>query len=547
MKNIKTLLIALATAANMLICSCDQGVTSSDTIPEPKSKAALQAATAPDTTGGSKGADWPQWGGSSHNNMASAEKGIPLEMDPGKKKKGSEEIDLATTKNVKWVAKIGSQSYGTPTVGEGKVLIGTNNESPRDSNHQGDRGIVMCFDEQDGSFLWQLVIPKLGAGKVSDWEYLGVCSSPLIHKGRAYFISNRCKVVCIDMEGMSNGNDGPFKDEAKFMATGGKVVQPGKGDGDVIWVYDMREELGVFPHNIASSSPAMVDGKLAVTTSNGVDWSHLNIPAPQAPCLILLDPATGELVGEEASKIGERVMHCNWSSPMIAKVAGQEAIFFGAGDGILYSFSPKAKEDDEGFLVLPENWRVDGNLPEYRHDKDGKKIKYATFEGPSEYISSPVYHEGKVIALLGQDPEHGEGVGRMMCVDATTGKVDWDYTGIERGISTASIADGLVYAADYRGRVHCVDFNSGEKIWMFDTKSHIWGSTLVADGKVFIGNEDGEVVILKHGRKLEEIGMIEFAAPVYASPIVANGVLYIASQTNLYAFGQKGSVKTAAK
>ena len=494
------------------------------------------------------GADWPEWGGSPHNNMASVSKSIPAQMDPGKRKKGSEEIDIATTKNVKWVAKIGSQSYGTPTVAEGKVLIGTNNESPRDANHQGDRGIVMCFDEKDGSFLWQLVIPKLGAGKVSDWEYLGVCSSPLIHNGRAYFISNRCKVVCLDMAGMSNGNDGPFKDEAKFMAAGGKVVEPGKNDGDVIWVYDMREELGVFPHNIASSSPTMVDGKLAVTTSNGVDWSHLNIPAPQAPCLILLDPATGELVGEEASKIGERVMHCNWSSPMVAKVKGEEAIFFGAGDGILYSFSPKAKEDDEGFLVLPENWRVDGNLPEYRVDKDGKKIKYATFEGPSEYIASPVYHEGKVLCLIGQDPEHGEGVGRMISVDAATGKVVWDYTEIERGISTVSVADGLVYAADYRGRVHCVDFKTGEKQWTFDTKSHIWGSTLVADGKVFIGNEDGEVVVLKHGRELEKIGIVEFSAPVYASPIVANDVLYIASQTHLYAFEKKGKAgKTAAK
>ncbi|MFP6872067.1 MAG: hypothetical protein VCA55_01035, partial [Verrucomicrobiales bacterium] len=116
MKNIKTLLIALAAGANMLICSCDRGVTSSGTVPGSKSKTALQPAAvpAPDVTGGSNNADWPQWGGSSHNNMASAEKSIPLEMDPGKKKKGSEEIDLATTKNVKWVAKIGSQSYGTP-------------------------------------------------------------------------------------------------------------------------------------------------------------------------------------------------------------------------------------------------------------------------------------------------------------------------------------------------------------------------------------------------------------------------------------------------
>ena len=172
--------------------------------------------------------DWPEWGGNGYNNMASSDKGIPSVMEPGKRKKGSEEIDLSTTKNVKWAAKIGSQSYGTPTIADGKILIGTNNESPRDAQHEGDRGIIMCFDEKKGDFLWQLVIPKLGAGKVSDWEYLGVCSSPLIHNGRAYFISNRCKVVCIDMEGMANGNDGPYKDEEKFMATGGKTFKPGK-------------------------------------------------------------------------------------------------------------------------------------------------------------------------------------------------------------------------------------------------------------------------------------------------------------------------------
>ncbi|MEZ5302059.1 MAG: hypothetical protein R3F11_15655 [Verrucomicrobiales bacterium] len=45
-------------------------------------------------------------------------------------------------------------------------------------------------------------------------------------------------------------------------------------DADIIWGYDMRGELGVFPHNVTSSSILHVDGKLFVTTSNGVDWSH---------------------------------------------------------------------------------------------------------------------------------------------------------------------------------------------------------------------------------------------------------------------------------
>lgn len=489
--------------------------------------------------------DWPKWGGTGHNNMVSDAKGLPHEVEPGNKKKGTEEIDLTSTKNVKWVAKIGSQSYGTPTIGEGKVLIGTNNESPRDGNQKGDRGVVMCFNEADGEFLWQLVTPKLGAGKVSDWEYLGICSSPLIHEGRAYYISNRCRVLCVDMAGMANGNDGPMKNEAEYLAIDGKPVPQGPKDGDIIWSFDMIADLGVFPHNIASSSPAIIDGKLAVTTSNGVNWSHKDVPNPASPCIALLDLETGELLGEEVSGIGENTMHCNWSSPMVADVEGKPALFFGAGDGYLYSFDPNAKEDDEGFLVMPENWKIDGNLPSYRIDKDGKKIKYATFEGPSEFISSPVYVDGKVITLIGQDPEHGEGVGRMICVDAKTGKLVWDFTEIERGISTVSVADGLVYAADYRGRVHCVDLANGKGVWMFDTKSHIWGSTLVADGKVYIGNEDGEVVVLKAGRVMEKLGVIEFDAPVYASPVVAGGVLYIASQTHLYAC--KEGAKTAAK
>ncbi len=75
--------------------------------------------------------------------------------------------------------------------------------------------------------------------------------------------------------------------------------------------------------------------------------------------------------------------------------------------------------------------------------------------------------------------------------------------------------------------------------------SYIFGSILLADGKVFIGNKEGEAVILKTGRKMEKLGLVEFSAPVYASPVIANGVLYIASQTHLYAFEE--GAKTASK
>src|SRR4029079_8171049 len=71
--------------------------------------------------------DWPQWGNTPDRNMISDAKDLPVEWSPGKKKEGTEDFDLATSKNVKWIAKIGSQCYGNPTVSNGKVFVGTNN------------------------------------------------------------------------------------------------------------------------------------------------------------------------------------------------------------------------------------------------------------------------------------------------------------------------------------------------------------------------------------------------------------------------------------
>jgi hypothetical protein len=114
------------------------------------------------------GVDWPAWGGSDPGrNMYSPARGLPDQFDAGKPKPGSDEIDLKTTKNVKWVVKLGSQSYANPVVSGGKVFVGTNNESPRDKKHVGDRSVLYAFDEKSGIFS---VLVKLKSGKVNDWE-----------------------------------------------------------------------------------------------------------------------------------------------------------------------------------------------------------------------------------------------------------------------------------------------------------------------------------------------------------------------------------------
>src|SRR5438552_6272610 len=296
--------------------------------------------------------DWPQWGGKPMRNMYSPAKGLPETFGKIEFKQGTEEIDTKAVKNVKWAAKLGSQSYGNVTVAHGKVFVGTNNENPRDPRHQGDRSILMCFDEKTGQFLWQLVVPKLASGKVNDWENLGLLSSPTVEGDRVYLVTSRCEVICLDVNGFANGNDGPFKDEGQYYVGPGKPkVEPGPKDADIIWRYDMMDELGVFPHNASNCSVLVLGDLVYSCTSNGQDWTHSNIPQPNAPSFIALNKKTGELIGEDNAGISRRIFHGQWSSPSSGMVNGRPLIFFGGGDGWCYAFDAKpVKEGDGAFL-----------------------------------------------------------------------------------------------------------------------------------------------------------------------------------------------------
>lgn len=491
--------------------------------------------------------DWPQWGGTSQRNMYSPAKGLPDRFEPGKYKPGTEDIDISTTKNVKWVAKLGSQAYGNATVAGGKVFVGTNNDSPRDAQHQGDRSILMVFDERTGEFLWQLVVPKLASGKVNDWENLGLLSSPAIEGDRVYIVTSRCEIMCLDVNGLADGNQG-FQDEAQYVAGPGK---PKAGiaakDADIIWVYDMMDQLGVFPHNASNSSPLIVGDLVFVCTSNGQDWTHSNIPSPLSPSFVAVNRMTGELAGEDDAAIGPRIYHGQWSSASTGTVNGKPLVFFGGGDGWCYAFDPAPQKADD-IAYLKTVWKYDCNPPEYKV-KEGREIKYPAAEGPSEINATPAFYKNRVYVAVGQDPEHGEGVGHLVCLDATrTGDITktgtiWSYKGIHRSISTVSIdpETGLLFIGDFSGFVHCLDAETGKVHWVHDMKAHMWGSTLVADGKVYVGDEDGDFVILPakkdfDPKKEKPIFETNLGSPVYSTPIVANGVIYVASNTHLYAF-----------
>ena len=517
--------------------------------------------------GAAAAADWPQWGGGPQRNMVSAETGIPDSFQPGRKKRDRLGFDPATASNVRFIVRLGSENYAAPVVAGGRVYIGTNDEDLDDPRLRPTRGgVLMCLDERTGGLLWRLAVPRLeiDRSKVSedfDDMNLGICSTPTVDGDRVYLVTNRCEVVCLDVDGMADGNDGPFTTEGSFFVPDNSTpIETGPGDADIVWRFDMLRDLPVFPHDAANCSVLVLGEQLYVGTANGVYDGKVVLPT--AASLIALDKRTGRLLARDDGRISADVFHGQWSSPALASSGGRPMVIYAAGDGRCHAFrpwDPLAGIDAAAgsgpampsLSILERAWQFDCNPAGYR-ERGGTKIDYwALIRGgprqldadgmlvsPSEVIGTPVVQGNRIYVAIGQDPVHGPGRGALSCIAldgrGPAGRKVWQYLGIGRSLSTVSVADGLVYAAEHAGKVHCLDAATGALVWVHDTREEIWSSTLVADGKVFIGTRRA-LTILKAGREKRHIADVKLGTPVWSVPTAANGTLFVASQRNLWA------------
>lgn len=454
--------------------------------------------------------------GPGRNLANTADKGIP---DSFSTKRGMHE-------KVRWHAELGNHSYGGPVISGGRVYIGTNNFKPRDPKIEGDKGVMMCFDERDGKFLWQIVHDKLGADD-QDYSHQGVISTPFVQGDRLWYVSNRCELVCAD-------------------AVKGKVL----------WTVDMRKEYGVFPNQASNSSPIVVGSFVYACTSNGVNIGTRKFGTPKAPSLVALDKETGKLGWKFV--LPNPVIHGQWSSPSAARVDGKWQVLFAAGDSWVYGLSA-----DKGEVLWKFNLNVKGETP-YKPGGSGEQ---------SFPIGVPVVVDGRCYIATGQEPEDGQGPGHLWCIDITKaprgkdrdlspapGDLDpkspknkdsglvWHYGGklpkpnaderdydYGRTLTTVCVHDGVVYATELAGYMHALDAKTGEKLWQYDFNESTWCSPYYVDGKVFVGVDSGDLFIFKAGRKKEEPKKISVGGMVKVPPVAANGTLYVNTQAHLFA------------
>lgn len=468
---------------------------------------------------GKSGGSMPMFGATPSRNLVNTtDKGIPDSF--AVRPKGKE-------KNLKWTAALGTMAYGGPVIAGGRIFIGTNNDKPRDPKVKGDKGVLMCFRESDGEFLWQIVHDKLP--EENDAPKQGIISVPCVDGNHVYYVSNRAEFVCAD------------------VAT-----------GKIVWLYDMVKELEVFVGQAVYTSPLVLGDLVYALTSNGVEVGSGKLPSPKAPSLVALNKKTGKLVWSNGLP-GANVIRGQWSNPAAATVNGRTQVIYGGGDGYLYGLDAATGE-----LI----WKFDCNpkkVTPYKPGGGGQR---------SFIVATPVIYENRCYVGVGQEPDDGPGVGHLWCIDFTkqpknaakdlspvgdnfdpkaevnkdSGLV-WHYGGpvvpkpkddardliFGRTLSTVCIHDGLVYAAELAGYLHCLDAKTGAKQWEHDFQEGTWCSSYYVDGKVFVGTDSGDLYIFKAGNTLANPKKISFGVPIKVPPVACNGVLYVNNGANLFA------------
>jgi outer membrane protein assembly factor BamB/SAM-dependent methyltransferase len=368
--------------------------------------------------------------------------------------------------------------------------------------------------------------------------------SPVIQDKHLWIFTAGGEVICIDVSPLVHGIGLPKE----------------------LWRFDLLDELGVFMHGSVMGYPTSksVGGPykdwIYVITGNGPDWSHSNIPAPLAPALVCLNKDSGKLVWE-AETPAKEILHTSLSSPLVIEVNGKALVIASIGDGKL-----RAYRAEDGTNL----WTFDCNPPKYRAKR------FPLPDGPSEIVAPPVFYKGKVFTALGQDPEHGEGLGNLVCLDAESGTLIWQTQALNRSLSMSVATDQALYTADFSGFVYCLDLSSRTLRWRYESGAHIWSSPLLVDEHLYIGNEDGNVMIfdlpriesflktspalffappelsrnqqnltaLAGAQASSFVRTIEMAGPIYASPVFANHTLYVNTFTELFAIESRASNNT---
>jgi outer membrane protein assembly factor BamB len=100
------------------------------------------------------------------------------------------------------------------------------------------------------------------------------------------------------------------------------------------------------------------------------------------------------------------------------------------------------------------------------------------------------------------------------------------------------VKDGLLFLWADSGVVTCLDAETGNVHWRERVEGDFYSSPLWIEGRLYGISKRGVVVVLAAGREFAELGRVDLGEKTFATPAIANGILYLRTRSRLYSLGE---------
>src|SRR5688500_18165093 len=390
--------------------------------------------------------------------------------------------------NLAWRIPIGSRS--APVAFGNRIYI--NSPTPGDPAATQER--LIAIDAETGKVVWErrfsLFLSDVPQHRAS-W------ASPAVdpETGNIYLFTVAAQLVC---------------------------VSP---DGKVIWDRSLTDEYGsVTTHGGRTTSP-IIEGDKVILNSLVLAWGDLNRPGNR---YFAFDKKTGQTMWISSPQ--SRHYDTNYSTPIVVDINGTRALIVGGTDGVYHALKVNTGE---------KIWSVEVSK--------------------RAILNSAVFRDNVVYITHGEENIDTTEMGMVAAVDATkTGVLaadafKWRTHGFLQTFASPVMDADRLYTMDNSAIVGAFDLKTGATLWEKTLGTLQKGSPVLADGKLYVGTENGKFFILRPSATGVEVldedllGTPQEPEVIVASPIVADGRVYVTSMDAMYAIGKRIRAQSAQR
>src|SRR6185437_15735393 len=391
-----------------------------------------------------------------------------------------------TGQNLAWKAPYGGRS--APIVMGNRVYL-QNTAGKGDTEQER----VMCFNAENGKLLWE-------------------------HRFNVYLSD-----VPPHRVGWASPVGDPATGNVYAFGVGGTLLALSR-DGKVVWERSLGEDFGLLTTHGGRTVSALIDGDLVIISGVTFQWGQHPRGAHR---FMAFDKKTGETVWISAP--GGRPYDTTYAAPIIVNVNGTRLLIQGASDGVVHAIKPQTGE------------------PVWKYEISKRGLNTGT-----------VVHGTTAILTHSEENLDSSEMGMMVAVDAAAKgeikkeQVKWRTYGWQGGFSSPVLDGDRLYQLDNSANLAAFDVNTGKQLWLKNLGAIQKASPVLADGKLYVGTENGKFYILKPDAKgceildQDQLGTEALPEAIIASVAIANGRVFVVSDSNMYAIGKRSNSRTPA-